>query len=241
VTAIDTSTAAVTALMDGVTKGPWAYRPHKYDDWGVVRASDFHLCQARAPERCSKDELSKARELGIDPWEANARFIAAARQLVPALLAERDAALVGAVKVKPLVWFEVEKSRYGGKYTADGYTIRYIEGLWLLDFAGQSKAIWRFPTIEAAKAAAQTDYEARILAAIQPDPDARQADLAKAFCMGRDTCGNAMDDVADNWSCGHMPPHCDCARDIEQWRLASDECRALLPPADLAAKIGGEE
>ena len=92
--------------------------------------------------------------------------------------AERDAALAGAVKVKPLVWFEVAKSRYGGKYTADGYTIRYIEGLWLLDFAGQSKAIWRFPTIEAAKAAAQTDYEARILAAIQPDPDARQADLA---------------------------------------------------------------
>lgn len=88
---------------------------------------------------------------------------------------ERDAAMEVAVKVKPLVWFEVEKSRYGGKYTADGYTIRYIEGLWLLDFAGQSKAIWRFPTIEAAKSAAQADYEARILAAIQPDPEAHQA------------------------------------------------------------------
>lgn len=25
--------------------------------------------------------------------------------------------------IKPLVWFEVEKSRHGGKYKSDGYTI----------------------------------------------------------------------------------------------------------------------
>lgn len=74
---------------------------------------------------------------------------------------------LGAV-VKPLVWFEVEKSRHGGKYNADGYTIRYIEGLWLLDFAGNSKQAWRFPTIESAQAAAQADYTARILAALEP-------------------------------------------------------------------------
>lgn len=82
---------------------------------------------------------------------------------------ERDAALAGCVKVNPLVWFEVEKYRHGGKYTAEGYTIRYIEGLFILDFAGNSKSVWRFPTLETAKAAAQADYEARILAAIQPD------------------------------------------------------------------------
>ena len=74
------------------------------------------------------------------------------------------------VTVKPLSWFEVEKSRYGGKYTADGYTIRYIESLWLLDFAGQSKSVWRFPTLEAAQLAAQADYTARILSALQVKP-----------------------------------------------------------------------
>ena len=139
------------------------------------------------------------------------------------LTAERDAAMAGAVKVKPLVWFEVEKSRYGGKYTADGYTIRYIEGLWLLDFAGQSKAIWRFPTLDAAQAAAQADYEARILAALQPDPDARQADLAKAWMMGREDAAGAA-------------KHAGLAFGYER---AVQAIRALTPPADLAARIGG--
>lgn len=69
--------------------------------------------------------------------------------------------------VKPLEWFEVEKYRYGGKYTSEGYTIRYIEGFFLLDFAGNGKTVWRFPTLEAAKAAAQADYEARILSALE--------------------------------------------------------------------------
>lgn len=79
-----------------------------------------------------------------------------------------------------------------------------------------------------------------VSAALQPDTD-RQADLAKAWTLGRESCANAMRAVADNWSCGHMPPHCDCSRDIEQWRFAADECLALTPPDDLAAKIGGAE
>ena len=91
--------------------------------------------------------------------------------LIPApAMAALKAERAKARKVKPLSWFEVEKSRLGGKYTADGYTIRYIEGLWLLDFAGTSKSAWRFTDLEAAKAAAQADYEARILAALEPDP-----------------------------------------------------------------------
>ena len=91
---------------------------------------------------------------------------------IAALEAELAAAKAGRVTVKSLSWFEVEKSRYGGKYTADGYTIRYIESLWLLDFAGSSKTVWHFPTLEAAKAAAQADYEARILSALTPTPAA---------------------------------------------------------------------
>lgn len=50
--------------------------------------------------------------------------------------------------IKPLVWFEVEKSRLGGKYNSDGYTIWYIEGFWLMDFAGEGKLSWRFPSLD---------------------------------------------------------------------------------------------
>lgn len=87
-----------------------------------------------------------------------------------AQIADLQRQLAEAREVKPLEWFEVEKSRHGGKYTADGYTVRYIEGLWLLDFAGQSRSVWRFPTLEAAKSAAQADYTARILSALKGTP-----------------------------------------------------------------------
>ena len=88
-----------------------------------------------------------------------------------------------AVAVKPLQWFEVElPSRGGGKHTADGYTIRKIEGLWLLDFAGEGKSKWRWVELEAAKAAAQADHSARILSALDARPVARvQASLEDAL------------------------------------------------------------
>lgn len=78
--------------------------------------------------------------------------------------------VVGAVKVKPLVWVELEKYRHGGKYSADGYTIRYVEGFFILDFVGDGKWEWRWTTLEPAKAAAQADYEARIMAALDVHP-----------------------------------------------------------------------
>jgi hypothetical protein len=83
---------------------------------------------------------------------------------VQALIAE---AVERATRVKPLVWFEVERGHNGyGKWTSEGYTVRKIEGMFLLNFAGESKSVWRFLTAEAAKAAAQADYEQRIRAAI---------------------------------------------------------------------------
>jgi len=147
--------------------------------------------------------------------------------------AERDAALAGAVKVKPLVWPDFRDGGTCGHPHHFQYFVTqdHHGSFWSHFDMGEHK------TLDDAKAHCDQHYQR---AAIQPAPEARQADLAKAWEMGRDTCGNAMDDVADNWSCGHMPPHCDCARDIEQWRLAADECRALTPPADLAARIGGE-
>ena len=61
---IDTSTAAVERLMDGVTPGPWEYDEESGKIFGVASFVYEH---------------------------ADARFIASARQLVPALAAERDA------------------------------------------------------------------------------------------------------------------------------------------------------
>lgn len=94
-TPINTSTEAIEALLKDVLPGPWAYRPQKFDDWGYVRAPDVgdgwmpFICQAKSPS--TEGEEDEARRNGTDPWGANARFIAASRELVPALRAERDA------------------------------------------------------------------------------------------------------------------------------------------------------
>lgn len=99
------------------------------------------------------------------------------------------------IKVKSLRWFEVARYRHGGKYTADGYTIRYIEGFFILDFASESKATWRLTTIEAAKAAAQADYEARILSAIEEvDPAAIRAEALREVLDDMWNLINAIDD-----------------------------------------------
>lgn len=89
------------------------------------------------------------------------------------------------VSVKPLEWVELEKYRRGGKYSADGYTIRYVEGFFILDFAGEGKWKWRWTDIEAAKAAAQADYEARIRSAltVQPSPDVAALAEARAQAL----------------------------------------------------------
>ena len=71
---IDTSTEAVERLLDGVTPGPWAVDSGSaycdvVTEHGVPDA-DFVICK--------------------HPSIKDARFIAAARDLVPALLKERD-------------------------------------------------------------------------------------------------------------------------------------------------------
>ena len=75
------------AALEGVTGGPWLYRPDKHDDWGVVKADDFHLCQVRNPNCYTPEQLNEARAAKIDPWEANGRFTAFTREWVPEALA----------------------------------------------------------------------------------------------------------------------------------------------------------
>lgn len=79
---VDTSTEAVTKLLDGVTPGPWiAESGHVQQNgqlyWQVTDKNDAIMQNQFC--WCQGDHA------------ANARFIAAARDLVPALLAERDA------------------------------------------------------------------------------------------------------------------------------------------------------
>lgn len=67
------------------TPGPWAYRPELHDDWGVVRAGRFWICQAKDPNVCSDEQLAQHRAAKTDPWEANAHLIAAAPELYEVL------------------------------------------------------------------------------------------------------------------------------------------------------------
>ncbi len=78
---------AAEASLDGVTDRPWLYRPDKYRDWGDVCADGYRICQVVDPSKLDKDTLNHHRRMGIDPWEANARFVAASRQHVPDLIA----------------------------------------------------------------------------------------------------------------------------------------------------------
>ena len=91
-TAIDTSTEAVERLLENVTPGPWWVEPEgtirndadgnpRWDLPRVVR-------HGAAGQSICKTHLIGDKE--PDPAIANARFIRAARDLVPALLKERD-------------------------------------------------------------------------------------------------------------------------------------------------------
>jgi hypothetical protein len=69
------------------TPGPWEYRPLKYDDWGWVRGpkqpeGDWPLVAcARSGTYETDAELAEHRRNKTDPYEANARLIAAAPAL----------------------------------------------------------------------------------------------------------------------------------------------------------------
>jgi len=68
----------------GWTPGPWFYRPHELDDWGVVRSADgFVVTQARI--NCDFETQEAHRASGTDPAEANARLIASSPALAEAL------------------------------------------------------------------------------------------------------------------------------------------------------------
>ena len=89
---IDTSREAVERLLEGVTDGPWSDTGTASERWSVDYDGNcgwgFVGKKRQTPVAIIITKSHSNRTL-----DANARFIAASRELVPALLAERDAAL----------------------------------------------------------------------------------------------------------------------------------------------------
>ena len=84
---------ALRARLAALPIGPWRYRPHAFDDWGLVRDGlDQPLLSVRASRtRFSEADLNVHRVAKTDPVEDVASFCAAAPDLVVDLLDQIDA------------------------------------------------------------------------------------------------------------------------------------------------------
>ena len=87
-----TDPRALVERLTGFTPGPWAYRPEKYDDWGMVRGADKYPVASASTCRSDDFEKNEHRRKKTDPADANARLIAAAPDLHAALRAALDRA-----------------------------------------------------------------------------------------------------------------------------------------------------
>ena len=73
------------------TPGPWSVRPYPIDDWGWIRDAKGNLvAMARAGQFLDEAALDIHRKNETDPYEGNARLIAAAPELLAALMAAKD-------------------------------------------------------------------------------------------------------------------------------------------------------
>ena len=69
--------------IENFYNAPWEYRPSEHDDWGVIKSSRKAI--AKVSWILDKKIEDKHRDLGSDPFEAHARLIAAAPDLLQAL------------------------------------------------------------------------------------------------------------------------------------------------------------
>lgn len=175
-------------------------------------------------------------QLETERDDAMALFHAADNKLQE-LKAERDAALAGAVRVKPLEWEVTDWSAGSGVNGEDdiaweaqtclnswGYGIEWLGG----DKFEYDGARTAFKSLPEAKAAAQADYDARIRAALEPDPE-RLAVVREL----QEACAMLFADYQT--STHHHPDH------ILIPRTAFDSLRAALEPdPERLAKVNSE-
>ena len=116
---------------------------------------------------------------------------------------QRDAAMAGAVKIKPLIWDETHEDRgdgsseHNGGYEADSAFGVYEIGMgfgsdsyyWSVQ-DGSGNEIGSFDDPDNAKAAAQAHYNARILSALTPDPSTLSRIEAQAEARGMRICAD---------------------------------------------------
>ena len=75
-------------MPNNFTPGPWEYRTGQSYDWGwVTTATGEFIAQAKDPRARDDRTLDAHRVAKTDPWEANARLIAAAPKMLEALTA----------------------------------------------------------------------------------------------------------------------------------------------------------
>ena len=87
----------LSALAEKATKGPWAYRPDEYDDWGIIKGAPhrpegfeydlrFHLAQFRDPDALGEAILAEHRRTGTDPWRWNAELVVELVNALPTII-----------------------------------------------------------------------------------------------------------------------------------------------------------
>ena len=151
-----------------------------------------------------------------------------------------------AVKVKSLVWEYHPAGAIAAQATGFAYIIdtRMKGRVYSIKGFNQQR---EFASMDAAKAAAQADYEARIRSALEPDPlaDARVKALVEALkdwlelaehCSITDgvcCCGENMENHSEPMECGHSPV--DHAAYVARYMIEST--RAALAAPDMGNPI----
>lgn len=151
---------------------------------------DYGICDDAA------DRIEALEAEAIAAWNIRALpAVAASQPANPAVKVDS----CQPVRVKPLEWNQSGRNCIRAETSTDTYEILdgWVNGKFLLRSRHSDE--WR-DTLIAAKAAAQADYEARILAAIEIQPDPRDAavimqlvEAAEAQLQYMDMCGDKGD------------------------------------------------
>jgi len=74
------------AMIEGATAAPWYVRPHKHDEWGIIKNSDGHIVASVRNPSVNYNDLSAFCKNDTDPYQKNSDFIATSRNIAPELI-----------------------------------------------------------------------------------------------------------------------------------------------------------